>query len=132
MLPQGAEVTVRFRNALPMPTTVHWHGLRLDARFDGVPDLYQPAVEPGGAFTYTLRFPDGGIYWYHPHVREDVQQDLGLYGNIFVKPARADAYGPAHREEFLILDDLLIDEQGLVPWGRDVADARARWAGSAT
>lgn len=120
MLPQGAELTVRFRNALPMPTTVHWHGLRLDARFDGVPDLYQPAVEPGGAFTYTLRFPDGGIYWYHPHVREDVQQDLGLYGNIFVKPARADAYGPAHREEYLILDDLLLDEQGLVPWGRDL------------
>ena len=49
-----------------------------DARFDGVPDLSQPPVEPGGTFTYTLRFPDGGIYWYHPHVREDVQQDLGL------------------------------------------------------
>ena len=120
MLPQGAELTVRFRNALPMPTTVHWHGLRLDARFDGVPDLSQPPVEPGGTFTYTLRFPDGGIYWYHPHVREDVQQDLGLYGNIFVQPARADAYGPVHREEFLILDDLLIDDEGLLPWGREL------------
>jgi FtsP/CotA-like multicopper oxidase with cupredoxin domain len=116
-VPQAAEVTIRFRNALPMPTTVHWHGLRLDFRFDGVPDLTQPAVEPGGSFTYQLRFPDAGIYWYHPHVREDVQQDLGLYGNIFVRPSRPDAYGPAHREEFLILDDLLIDDQGLVPWG---------------
>ncbi|HEX5819795.1 MAG TPA: multicopper oxidase family protein, partial [Gemmatimonadales bacterium] len=120
MVPQGGEITVRFRNELPMPTTVHWHGLRQDARMDGVPDLYQPAVEPGGRFVYTLRFPDGGIYWYHPHVREDVQQDLGLYGNIFVKPARADAYGPAHREEFLILDDLLVDDEGLLPWGRDL------------
>lgn len=116
-VPQAAEVTVRFRNALPMPTTVHWHGLRLDNRFDGVPDLTQPAVEPGGTFTYRLRFPDAGIYWYHPHVREDIQQDLGLYGNIFVRPSRPDAYGPAHREEFLILDDLLIDDQGLLPWG---------------
>ena len=121
MVPQGASVTVRFRNALPMPTTVHWHGLRQDVRMDGVPDISQPAVEPGGAFTYTLRFPDGGIFWYHPHVREDIQQDLGLYGNIFVKPARPDAYGPVHREEFLILDDLLLDDQGLVPWGREEA-----------
>jgi FtsP/CotA-like multicopper oxidase with cupredoxin domain len=46
-----------------------------------------------------------------------VQQDLGLYGNIFVRPGGSDAYGPAHREEFLILDDLLVGEDGLVPWG---------------
>lgn len=118
-VPQGGRITVRFHNALPLPSTVHWHGLRLDARFDGVPDLSQPAVAPGGSFTYQLRFPDGGIFWYHPHVREDLQQDLGLYGNIFVQPARPDAWGPAHREEFLMLDDLLVGEDGLVPWGRE-------------
>jgi FtsP/CotA-like multicopper oxidase with cupredoxin domain len=116
---QAGEITVRFTNHLPLPTTVHWHGLRLDNRFDGVPDVTQPAVAPGDSFSYQLRFPDAGIYWYHPHVREDVQQDLGLYGNIFVRPARADAYGPAHREEFLILDDLLVGDDGPVPWGAD-------------
>ena len=93
-VPQGAEVVVRFHNQLPQPSTVHWHGLRLDARFDGVPGLTQAAVEPGNSFTYHLVFPDGGIFWYHPHVREDIQQDLGLYGNIFVQPSRADMYGP--------------------------------------
>ncbi len=118
-VPQGAHVVVRFHNALPLPSTVHWHGLRLDARFDGVPGLSQPAVEPGQSFTYQLVFPDGGIFWYHPHVREDIQQDLGLYGNIFVQPSRPGAWGPVHREEFLILDDLLVGEDGLVPWGRD-------------
>jgi FtsP/CotA-like multicopper oxidase with cupredoxin domain len=118
-VPQGARVTVRFHNDLPQPSTVHWHGLRLDFRFDGVPDLTQPPVQPGEVFTYQLVFPDGGIFWYHPHVREDIQQDLGLYGNIFVQPARADMYGPVHREEFLILDDLLIGENGLVPWGEE-------------
>jgi FtsP/CotA-like multicopper oxidase with cupredoxin domain len=117
VVPEGAEITVRFTNRLPLPSTIHWHGVRLDARFDGVPEVSQAAVEPGGSFTYHLRFPDGGIFWYHPHVRDDVQQDLGLYGNIFVKPSRPDAYGPAHREEFLILDDLLVGEDGLVPWG---------------
>ena len=117
-VPQAAEVVVRFRNALPLPSTVHWHGLRLDHRHDGVPDLTQPAVAPGDAFTYRLRFPDAGIYWYHPHVREDIQQELGLYGNIFVRPARANALPPVHREEFLILDDLLVGDDGaLVPFG---------------
>jgi suppressor of ftsI len=118
-VPQGAKVVVRFHNRLPMPSTVHWHGLRLDSRFDGVPGLSQPEVEPGQRFEYHLVFPDGGIFWYHPHVREDIQQDLGLYGNIFVSSTRADAWGPVHREEFLLLDDLLVGEDGLVPWGRD-------------
>jgi hypothetical protein len=83
---RGSELTVIFRNRLPHASTVHWHGLRLDSRSDGVPDLSQPAVPPGGLFTYHLRFPDAGIYWYHPHVREDIQQELGLYGNMLVRP----------------------------------------------
>ena len=118
-VPQGAHIVVRFHNQLPMPSTVHWHGVRLNARFDGVPGVSQPAVEPGQRFTYQLVFPDGGIFWYHPHVREDIQQDLGLYGNIFVMSPRPDAWAPVHREEFLILDDLLVGTDGLVPWGAD-------------
>ncbi len=118
-VPQGAQVVVRFHNRLPQPSTVHWHGLRLDSRFDGVPGLTQAAVEPGESFTYHLVFPDGGIFWYHPHVREDIQQDLGLYGNIFVEASRPDMWGPVHREEFLILDDLLVGEEGLIPYGRE-------------
>jgi FtsP/CotA-like multicopper oxidase with cupredoxin domain len=50
-------------------------------------------------------------------VRDDAQQDLGLYGNLFVRPRDPDAYGPVNREEFLILDDLLVGDDGLVPWG---------------
>jgi len=114
---QGAEVTVELTNALDQPTTVHWHGIRLDNRFDGVPDLTQRAVAPGERFVYHLRFPDAGIYWYHPHVREDVQQDLGLYGNVMVRSARRDYFSPANREEVLMLDDLLLGDDGLVPFG---------------
>jgi suppressor of ftsI len=116
---RGAEITVAFTNRLPQPTTVHWHGIRLDNRNDGVPGLSQPDVPPGGEFTYRLRFPDAGIYWYHPHVREDTQQELGLYGNILVRSASGDEYGPANREAVLMLDDLLVGEDGLVPFGRD-------------
>ena len=116
---QGAEVVIDFSNALDQPTTVHWHGIRLDNRFDGVPDLTQEAVPAGGRFIYRLRFPDAGIYWYHPHVREDIQQDLGLYGNILVRSPRPAYFSPAHREEVLILDDLLVGEDGLVPFGKE-------------
>src|SRR5690606_8680335 len=63
---QNATIIVRFTNATSLPTTVHWHGVRLDNRFDGVPHVTQEPVEPGASFTYHVRFPDAGIYWYHP------------------------------------------------------------------
>ena len=116
---QNSTVTVTFTNNLDMPTAVHWHGLRLDNRSDGVPGVTQEPVAPGGTFTYTLHFPDAGIYWYHPHVREDIQQDLGLYGNILVAPADPGYYGPVNREETWILDDFLMDDAGPFPYGRD-------------
>ena len=114
---QGAQITVELTNALDQPTTVHWHGVRLDNANDGVPDMTQRAVAPGERFIYHLRFPDAGIYWYHPHVREDVQQDLGLYGNITVRSPRPDYFSPADREEVLMLDDLLLGYDGMVPFG---------------
>ncbi|MCR4341471.1 MAG: multicopper oxidase family protein [Gemmatimonadaceae bacterium] len=120
-VPQHAEIVVQFTNRLDQPTTVHWHGVRLENRFDGVPDLTQEPVQPGGSFTYRVRFPDAGIYWYHPHVREDIQQDLGLYGNLLVRSPRADWFGAANREEVLMLDDLLVGDDGLVPFGREAA-----------
>ena len=114
---QGARITVELTNALDQPTTVHWHGVRLDNPNDGVPDMTQRAVAPGERFTYHLRFPDAGIYWYHPHVREDIQQDLGLYGNIMVRSPRSSYFSPANREEVLMLDDLLMGDDGMVPFG---------------
>lgn len=118
-VPRGATITVRFRNALELPSTIHWHGLRHDWRMDGVPDLSQPAVPPGGRFDYTVRFPDAGVYWYHPHVREEIQQDLGLSGNILVRGLAG--LPPVHREELLLVDDLLIGADGLVPYGAEHA-----------
>jgi len=118
---QGSSVTVHFVNNLPEPTTVHWHGLRHDNKDDGVPGVTQPTIEPGQSYTYTLRFPDEGIYWYHPHVREDRQQDLGLYGNILVTSTE-DHYNPVTAEEFIVLDDLLIENGEIVPYGNKHAN----------
>lgn len=119
---QGSTVTVRFTNGLDEPTTVHWHGIRVKNAFDGVPDVTQDPVPPGGEFAYELRFPDPGVYWYHPHVREDKQQDMGLHGNILVMPEE-DGYWPkADREEFLVLDDIIASNGFLAPYFDDLTD----------
>ncbi len=118
---RGATIYVHFTNAIDGPSTIHWHGVRVDNRFDGVPDVTQEPVQPGESFLYEVRLPDAGIYWYHPHVRTDLQQDLGLYGNILVRQPAADYFNPVNREEVLILDDLLLDDEGLFPYGAERA-----------
>ncbi len=119
---QQSTIIVNFTNDLDQPTSIHWHGVRLDNRFDGSPHVTQELVPPGGHFRYVVHTPDAGIYWYHPHVREDAQQDLGLYGNLLVTPTKPGTFSPVDREEPLILDDLLVDAMGsLVPYGLDAA-----------
>lgn len=118
---EGATIVVEFRNSIDLPSTVHWHGVRLDNRFDGVPKVTQEPVPPGGTFTYRVHLPDPGIYWYHPHVRSDVQQDLGLYGNLDVRPTEEGYYNPVNAEEVVVLDDLLVDGRGIFPYGREHA-----------
>ena len=119
---QESTIFVNFTNQTPFPTSVHWHGLRLDNRFDGVPGVTQDPVGPGETFRYQIYFPDAGIYWYHPHHREDIQQELGLYGNMLVEPAVENYYAPANREEVLMLDDLLLGDAGLIPFGTESAN----------
>lgn len=110
---QAATITVEVTNKIDMETTIHWHGIRLDNENDGIPDVTQEPIQSGGNFRYTVKLPDEGIYWYHPHVREDIQQDLGLYGNILVAPTEHNAYEPVHSEQTLILDDLLLTSKAV-------------------
>ena len=115
--PKDATLIVRVRNEIELPTTIHWHGVRLANEFDGVPGVTQEAIQRGESFLYEVHVPDAGMFWYHPHAREDVQQDLGLFGNLLVTSPNPNYYGPVHREEILVLDDILMDEQGALPWG---------------
>ena len=97
----GDELRVRLENALPEPTTVHWHGIALRNDMDGVPGLTQDAVPTGAHFDYSFVVPDSGSYFLHPHV--GVQLDRGLYAPLIVEdpeePGRFD------REAVLVLDD---------------------------
>jgi FtsP/CotA-like multicopper oxidase with cupredoxin domain len=113
---QGSEIVVHVINQGDLDTTVHWHGLRLENRYDGVPHETQAPIPVGGEFTYRIQFPDAGLYWYHPHIREDYTQELGLYGNILVASEEPDYWPPVDREVVLTLDDLLLEDGQVAPF----------------
>ncbi|HSM45267.1 MAG TPA: multicopper oxidase domain-containing protein, partial [Acidimicrobiia bacterium] len=123
---QGSQATVVFRNETELPTTVHWHGLRHDNHFDGVPQGHhrgmQPPVGPHETYTYDLRFPDPGIFWYHPHIREDYGQEQGLYGAILVEPIEPAYWAPVDHEIPLVLDDILIEDDDVTSFDTTESD----------
>jgi FtsP/CotA-like multicopper oxidase with cupredoxin domain len=114
---EGSEIVVNVENQGDMEATVHWHGLRLDNRYDGTHQVQHP-MEVGERFTARVSFPDPGVYWYHPHIREDYGQEMGLYGNVLVEPADTDYWPPVNREIPLTLDDILLEEGRVAPFSR--------------
>ncbi len=115
---QGSEITVQVTNDGDIEATVHWHGLRLENRYDGVPHETQAPIPIGGTFTYKVQFPDAGLYWYHPHIREDFAQEMGLYGTIVVEPSDPSYWPAVDRQLTLTLDDLLVEGGQIAPFRR--------------
>jgi FtsP/CotA-like multicopper oxidase with cupredoxin domain len=101
---EGDHVIVHFRNDLPEPTTVHWHGIHLPFESDGSP--FHP-IKPGEThdYAFTVRPGTAGTYWYHPHPdhRTGFAIGKGLFGGIIVRAA--DDPLPAMQEKLLILSD---------------------------
>jgi suppressor of ftsI len=118
---QNTTLTVPFTNNTDFPSSIHWHGVRVANGSDGTPGLTQAHVAPGGSFTYRVTMRDVGVYWYHPHHREDIQLGLGLYGNIIVRSQKSDYFGSANREEFMMLADVVMGATGLFPFGREAS-----------
>jgi FtsP/CotA-like multicopper oxidase with cupredoxin domain len=116
-VPEGSEIAVNIENQGDLDATVHWHGLRLDNRYDGTHETQEP-IPVGGSFTARVTFPDPGAYWYHPHIREDYGQEMGLYGNVIVEPAAPDYWPPVNREVALTLDDILLEDGRVAPFSR--------------
>jgi FtsP/CotA-like multicopper oxidase with cupredoxin domain len=114
---EGSEVVVNIENRGDMEGTVHWHGLRLENRFDGTHETQAPILV-GERFSARVSFPDPGAYWYHPHIREDYGQEMGLYGNVLVEPADPDYWPAAHREVLLTLDDILLEGDKVARFSR--------------
>src|SRR5215213_5287372 len=114
---EGSEIVVNIENQGDIEATVHWHGLRLENRFDGTHETQAP-VQVGGRFSARVAFPDPGVYWYHPHIRQDYGQELGLYGNVLVEPADPDYWPPANHDFPLTLDDILLEGGKVAPFSR--------------
>ena len=114
---QGSEVVINVTNEADTEATVHWHGLRLQNAYDGTHETQTP-MQVGQSFSYRLQFHDPGVYWYHPHIREDYGQEMGLYGNIVVVPSDPDYWPPVNREELLTLDDVLLENGQIASFSR--------------
>jgi len=121
-VPEGSEITINLKNDGDIATTLHAHGVRMGNPFDGVPGVTQKEIAPGETFSYKLKFPDAGVFWYHPHVRTDYALESGLYANIIVTPKESAYWSPVNREIPLMLDDIALDEKGLLPFDAKVVD----------
>jgi FtsP/CotA-like multicopper oxidase with cupredoxin domain len=106
----GDRLIIHFRNSLPEPTTIHWHGLRIPNDMDGAPGVTQQPIATGGEFRYEFELRDAGTYWYHPHTDSSAQVGRGLYGAILVEdPADPAAFGD---DLVLLLSDMGLNERG--------------------
>ena len=99
---EGDTVTIRVRNELSEPTSIHWHGLVLPANMDGVPGLSFHGIAPGETFTYRFPLRQSGTYWYHSH--SAFQEQMGLYGALVIEPREPDPFA-YDREHVVLLSD---------------------------
>ena len=111
---QGDRLRVRVENALAEETTVHWHGLRVPNEMDGVPELTQRAIAPGGTFDYVFDLKDSGTYWYHPHANGAEQVGRGLYGALIVEERDAPR---VDRDLLWVIDDWRLGNDAAISGG---------------
>ena len=95
---QARRSSCKVTNDGDIDTTVHWHGLRLENRYDGVPHETQIPIPVGGSSTYRLSSPTPACTGTTRTSARTTARRLGLYGNIVVDPAEPDYWPPVHRE----------------------------------
>lgn len=91
-----AEIVVH--NKLQEGTSLHWHGVYLPNKEDGVPFLTQMPIAPNSTHTYRFSIIQNGTHWYHSH--SGLQEQIGMYGSLILKKRKTD---PTFREG---IDDL--------------------------
>ncbi|TFF36812.1 copper resistance system multicopper oxidase [Pseudomonas sp. RIT623] len=99
---EGDTVTLRVRNRLDQPTSIHWHGIILPANMDGVPGLSFAGIEPGGDYLYQFTLRQSGTYWYHSH--SGLQEQAGVYGAIVIEPREPEPHN-YQRDHVLLFSD---------------------------
>jgi CopA family copper-resistance protein len=99
---EGTTVTLRVANKLRMPTSIHWHGIVVPFRMDGVPGISFDGIAPGETFVYEFKVRQSGTYWYHSHNR--FQEQVGHYGALIIEPAGPER-NPSDRDYVVMLND---------------------------
>jgi CopA family copper-resistance protein len=99
---EGERVTLRVTNNLAHDSSIHWHGMILDAKMDGVPGISFYGIRPGETFTYQFDVRQNGTFWYHSH--SAFQEQTGLYGAIVIDPAEPDPVS-YDRDYVVVLSD---------------------------
>ncbi|MCG8591210.1 MAG: multicopper oxidase domain-containing protein [Proteobacteria bacterium] len=97
----GDRIRIHVHNTLDVTTSVHWHGILLPNRQDGVPGLTTPPIAPGATHTFEFSLRHSGTYWYHSHT--GLQEQRGVYGAIVIHPRTPDVQ--ADRDFVLVLSD---------------------------
>ncbi len=124
----GETVRIVATNNLSEPTTIHWHGLRIDYRMDGVVHGDLPMIAPGETFVYEFTPPEAGTFWYHPHMRTTVQVERGLYGMLIVHEDE-DVRPDVDADRAFVFDDIRLNDDGsIAPFatnGMDVVHGRS-------
>lgn len=99
---EGDEITIRVTNYLHEMTTIHWHGIILDAEMDGVPGISFSGIEPGESFEYKFTAKQNGTYWYHAHT---LAEQTGVYGALIIEPENVQEEEVVDRDYPIILSD---------------------------
>jgi len=101
---EGDTARINVKNNMNVNTSVHWHGLLLPNRQDGVSYLTTPPIVPGMTYTYEFPIKHSGTYWYHSHT--GLQEQKGVYGSIVIEPMekRSDIKEP-EIEQVIVLSD---------------------------
>lgn len=96
---EGDTVTLRVKNRLGEPTSIHWHGILLPSTMDGVPGLSFKGIEPGGLYVYQFKVKQHGTYWYHSH--SGLQEQQGVYGPLVIDPKEPEPY--AYQRDYVVM-----------------------------
>ncbi|MGY2273539.1 MULTISPECIES: copper resistance system multicopper oxidase [Pseudomonas] len=96
---EGDTVTLRVKNRLAEPTSIHWHGILLPSNMDGVPGLSFKGIEPGGVFVYQFTLKQHGTYWYHSH--SGFQEQQGVYGPLVIDPRDPEPY--TYQRDYVVM-----------------------------
>ncbi|AVE05025.1 copper resistance system multicopper oxidase [Pseudomonas sp. R11F] len=96
---EGDTVTLRVKNRLAEPTSIHWHGILLPSNMDGVPGLSFQGIEPGGVFVYRFTVRQHGTYWYHSH--SGFQEQRGVYGPLVIDPKVPETF--SYQRDYVVM-----------------------------